>query len=215
MHVRINAYDFVIFELIQKYLKMKKNTLVLFVVGFLITSCGKSNEEKLFTEFKSKELQTSLKTTPDELNFKIESIEEVKEIKASDSIKYLHDKLVEVFKTEEKEKDTLTYDFAIKEVDKLINATQELILLRAKAGRSYENYESKEQRDELIKQKVYLGAWKQESENYSKNKKEVLAKEYKVKYVIDNPLLKIKQNISSQIFSNKDNTKIIKEIINQ
>ncbi|OCB76146.1 hypothetical protein [Flavobacterium crassostreae] len=194
---------------------MKKKTLAVFVVGFLIVSCGKSNEEKLFTEFKSKELQTSLKTTPEELNFKIELIEEVKEIKASDSIKYLHDKLVEVFKPEENEKDTLTYDFAIKEVDKLITLTQELILLRAKAGRSYENYESKEQRNELIKQKVYLESWKRESENYSKNSKEILAKEYAVKYFIDNPLLKVKQNISSKVFSNKDNTKIVKEIINQ
>jgi hypothetical protein len=189
-----------------------KRTSILFLFSLAIISCGKNKEEKMFTEFKAKELQEALKTTPEELNFKIESITKTKEIKASDSIKYLHSKLLETYKGAEEEKNIITYDYAIKQIDTLITSIQELISLNTQAGKSYENYDFKDERDNWIKKKTNLEAWKNETEEYSKNKNKILSVEYTVKYAIDNPLLKIKQNFTSQIYSNRENAKIINEI---
>lgn len=192
---------------------MKKILLLAFLT-LVIASCGKSKEESMFSDFKALEIKDALKTTPEELNFNIESIEKVKDIKASDSIIYLHNKLLETYKATDEENKKLTFDYAIKQIDTIISSTQELILLRIKGGRDYENYESKNQRDEYIEKKVYLESWKMQTDRYSKNKDEVLSTEYKVMYTIDNPILKIKQNFTSQIYSNKENTKIIREIKN-
>ena len=192
---------------------MKKITL-LAALCLTIISCNKSNEEKMFIDFKTAEIQKTLKTTPNELNFKIESIEKVKVIKASDSIQFLKKKLSEIYQaTGEEEK--LTYDYAIKQVDTLISSVQGLIELRVKGGRSYENYEDIEFRNKWIQKKSELEYWKARYDNYSKNKDKILSTEFKVNYTINNPILKINQNFISQIYSDNDNKKIIKEIKNE
>lgn len=189
---------------------MKKIVLVA-LLSFCV-SCNDSQEEEIFKEFKSKQIKDTFSTTADELNFKIVSIDKTRDILALDSIKIIRDSLHEYFKTADKEKDTLTFDYAIKEYDNLINITQELILLRIKGGREYENYESKEKRNEFIKHKVILESLKNSHDQYSKNKKELLSTEYKVKYSIENPVLKVNQTFESKIYSDRKNSKIIQEV---
>ena len=168
----------------------------------------------MFADFKTVEIQKTLKTTPEELNFEIESNIKVKDIKASDSIQYLKKKLSEIYKaTGEEEK--LTFDYAIKQADTLISSVQDLIELRIQAGKSYENYEDLEFRNKWIEKKSELEYWKSRYDSYTKNKDKILSAEYKVKYMIDNPLLKIKQNFVSKIYSDQENTKIIQEIKNE
>lgn len=191
-----------------------KKIVISSIVYLTIISCSKSNEEKIFTDFKTAEIQKTLKTTPKELNFEIESIAKVKVIKALDSTNYLHKQLIKgYYGANIIGGDTLSYNYVIKEIEKTIALTQEIIILRAKTGRS--NDQDREYRDEMSKQKVFFEVLRAKSEKYSKNKNEVLSTEYQVKYSIDNPFLKIKQKLNSQIYSNKENTKIIREIKNK
>lgn len=188
-----------------------KKIVLLSLLGFCV-SCNDSKEEEIFKEFKTKQIKKTFSTTADELSFKVLSIDKTKDILAVDSIKIIRDSLHQYVKTADKEKDTLTFDYAIKEYDNLINITQELILLRIKGGRAYENYESKEQRNEYIKHKVNLESLKTLNDEYSKNKNEILSTEYKVKYSIQNPILKVNQTFESKIYSDRKNSKIIQEV---
>ena len=199
---------------ILNYKWIMKKYLLFSILCLLIVSCSKSKEEQMFTDFMTAETQKIFKTTPKELNFKIESIVKIKNIKASDSINYWHNQLIKAFPVSKAEQDTLSYDYAIMQIEKSIALTQEIILLRAKAGRSFENYKDREYRNEMSKQKVSLEVLRSENEKYSQNKNEILSTEYTVKYSINNPLLKIQQNFVSRIYSNKENSKIIKEVKN-
>ncbi|WCM42703.1 hypothetical protein MG290_03215 [Flavobacterium sp. CBA20B-1] len=189
---------------------MKK--IVLLSLFGICLSCNDSQEKEIFKEFKAKQIKEKFSTTPDELNFEILSIEKTKDIIAKDSIKIIRDSLHEYIKSADKVKDTLTFEYAIKEYENLINITQEIILLRIRSGREYENYEDEEQRNTFIKNKVNLEALKSLNDEYLKNINEVLSTEYKAKYSIQNPVLKVKQTFDSKIYSDRKKSKIILEV---
>ncbi|RTY88104.1 hypothetical protein [Flavobacterium sp. RSP15] len=172
----------------------------------------KSNEEQMLYDYKSKSIKQLFSTSLEELDFEINSIEKIGGVKSSDSIKILKDKLVLAWLGKDAvltEKDTLTFNYVIKELNKLTNTYQEIILGNIRNDEEYKNYEYKEKRNENIKISVYAGAWKSKFDLYSKNPDSIISTKYKVSYSLTNPLLKIKQTHDEIYFTNADQTKFI------
>lgn len=188
---------------------MKKLALLLGI--FLAASCGKSKEEKMLYEYQ-KAKATSINFNIDDLDFNIKSLDKLNDIKAKDSMAFFQNKLVEYYKTTDKEKEAISFEYVISQLDTLINSYQELILLRAKAGKSYLNFEDKENRNKFIKEKVYVENWKEQYDKYKKNPEVVLSSKYKANYTILNPIMNnAKQTFEKFFFTNSNQTQFIGE----
>lgn len=191
---------------------MKK--IILFVVVLTFLSCGKSNEEQMLYDYNSKNVKEMFKTNLEELKFKINSIEKIGEVKASDSINIFKNELAKCWFGEkyiQKERDTLSYDYVIKEIKKLNDTYQEIILNNIKLDEEYSNYEYTEKRNKGIEALVNVESWKNEANSYSKKPNEVLSVKYKASYSLINPVLKIKQDFDKIYYTNSKKTKFIKE----
>ncbi|WP_271335285.1 hypothetical protein [Flavobacterium azizsancarii] len=188
---------------------MKKITLLLGI--FLIASCSKSKEEKMLYEYQ-KAKATSINFNINDLDFNIKSLDKLNDVKAKDSMAFFKNKLIEYYKTTDKEKETVSFEYVINQLDTLINSYQKLILLRAKGGRSYLNYEDKENRNKFIKEKVYVESWKEQYDKYSKNPEVILSSKYKANYTILNPVMNnAKQTFEKFFFTNSSQTKFVEE----
>ncbi|MDA6069479.1 hypothetical protein NJT12_07605 [Flavobacterium sp. AC] len=195
--------------MINYYSQMKKITLLLGI--FLIASCSKSKEEKMLYEYQ-KAKATSINFNINDLDFNIKSLDKLNDVKAKDSMAFFKNKLIEYYKTTDKEKETVSFEYVINQLDTLINSYQKLILLRAKGGRSYLNYEDKENRNKFIKEKVYVESWKEQYDKYSKNPEVILSSKYKANYTILNPVMNnAKQTFEKFFFTNSSQTKFVEE----
>ncbi|MFH6957760.1 hypothetical protein ACHRV1_10155 [Flavobacterium aquidurense] len=195
--------------MIKYYHQMTKITLLLGIL--LIASCGKSKEEKMLYEYQKAKAR-SINFNIDDLNFNIKSLDKLNDIKAKDSMAFFQNKLVEYYKTTDKEKEAISFEYVISQLDTLINSYQELILLRAKAGKSYLNYDDKENRNKFIKEKVYVENWKEQYDKYKKNPEVVLSSKYKANYTILNPVMNnAKQTFEKFFFTNSSQTQFIGE----
>jgi hypothetical protein len=189
---------------------MKKITLLL-IATTLILSCTKNKEEQILYEYQKQKL-ANINFNINDLDFNIESLTKINEIKSKDSMAFFKNKLITYYKTSDKEKETITFDYVIKQLDTLINSYQELILLRAKAGNSYLNYEDKESRNKFIEEKVHVESWKAQYNEYNKNPELILSTKYQAKYTILNPLMgNAKQTFEKYFYTNANQTKFIKE----
>lgn len=195
--------------MIKYYHQMTKITLLLGIL--LIASCGKSKEEKMLYDYQKEKIR-SINFNIDDLDFNIKSLDKLNDIKAKDSMAFFQNKLVEYYKTTDKEKEAISFEYVISQLDTLINSYQELILLRAKAGKSYLNYEDKENRNKFIKEKVYVENWKEQYDKYKKNPEVVLSSKYKANYTILNPVMNnAKQTFEKFFFTNSSQTQFIGE----
>ncbi|OXA66842.1 hypothetical protein B0A67_22925 [Flavobacterium aquidurense] len=195
--------------MIKYYHQMTKITLLLGIL--LIASCGKSKEEKMLYDYQKAKAR-SINFNIDDLDFNIKSLDKLNDIKAKDSMAFFQNKLVEYYKTTDKEKEAISFEYVISQLDTLINSYQELILLRAKAGKSYLNYDDKENRNKFIKEKVYVENWKEQYDKYKKNPEVVLSSKYKANYTILNPVMNnAKQTFEKFFFTNSSQTQFIGE----
>ncbi|PKB15204.1 hypothetical protein [Flavobacterium sp. 5] len=189
---------------------MKKISTLL-ICSLITISCSKNKEEEMLHEYQ-KEKVTKINFNIDDLDFDIKSLTKLNDIKAKDSMTYFKNKLTDYYKVANSEKDTLSFNYVITELDNLANSYQELILLRAKAGKSYLNYEDKENRNKAIKEKVYVESWKDQYEKYEKQPELVLSTKYKANYTILNPMLNnAKQTFEKYFYTNSNQTKFIIE----
>lgn len=204
-------------NIINLILKKMKNILFLLLI-VLTVSCGKSKQEQMLYDYQSKGVKDLFNTNLEELDFKINSVEKIGEIKASDSIKIYKDKLVTLWfgrASVQNEKDTLKYEYVITELDTLINAYQGLILSHIKSNQAYLNYDLKEKRNNSIKEKVYVESWKSQSDFYNKKPDSILSTKYKANYSITNPVLKLKQSFDKIYYTDAGQTKFIHEEIDK
>lgn len=191
---------------------MKKS--IVFLMSLIFISCGKSKEEQMLYDYQEKGVKKIFKTNLEELDFKINSIEKQEDITAKDSINYFKNELCKIWLGEnakQSEKDTLSYNYVISKLDELVDGYQELIILNAKAGKSYKNYENKKERNKYIDASVNVKSLKSKSDIYSQNAESVLSTKYKVNYSILNPVLKLTQTFDKLYYTDASQTKFIKE----
>lgn len=189
---------------------MKKISTLL-ICAIITMSCSKNKEEQMLYDYQKEKL-SQLNFNIEDLDFDIKSVSKTNDITSKDSMAYFKNKLTDYYVVPNNQKDTLSFDFVINDLDNLVNSYQELILLRAKGGNSYLNYEDKEKRNQAIKEKVYVESWKSEYEKYEKNPEKVLSVKYKANYTILNPLLNnAKQTFEKYFYTNLDQTKFIVE----
>ncbi|WP_145993543.1 hypothetical protein [Tenacibaculum dicentrarchi] len=191
---------------------MKKITLLLLTI--MTISCGNNKEEQMLYDYQSKGIKKMFNTNLKELDFKINSVEKVLDIKSSDSLIFFKNKLSILWlgkNADQKKKDTLTFEYVIKELDTLVNTYQSIIISNIRLGNKYKNYEYKEKRNKYIDSKVNAESWKRKSELYSKNPDSILSNKYKANYSITNPILKVKQTFDKFYYTNATQTKFIFE----
>lgn len=189
---------------------MKKIVFIFLIV--LTFSCGNSKEKQMLYDFQSASIKQLFSTSLEELDFKINSIEKIGEVTSSDSIKILKEEL-DLFwlgkNATQKEKDTLSYEYVSKELNKKTDAYQKIIVNNLYLGEGYKNDKYQEKMDKNIEASVYADYWKIKSDLYSKNPDSVLCIKYKASYSLTNPLLKIKQTQNSIYYTNASQTKFI------
>jgi len=191
-------------------------TITLFLLTILTISCGNNKEEQMLYDFQSNNIKEILNTDLKELDFKINSIEKIGEIKSSDSLLFLKNKLALLWfgdDATEKEKDTLSYDFVIKELDSSINYYNSIILSGIKVGNEFMNYdEYKDKRDNATDAKYKTMMWKYKAIFYSEKPDSILSVKYKANYSIMNPMLNVKQTFDKIYYTDASRMKFIKEV---
>lgn len=192
-----------------------KKLLLISITTLLLTSCGKSKEEQMLYDYQANNAKEGLNMNVEDLNLEIEEVKKVKEIKASDSIKFYKDKLSVLWNGDdasEKERDTLSYDFVITQLDTLKSRYQQMIILNIKADKAYENYEWESKRDNAIDAYVDAASWKSVNDAYLKDPDSILSIKYKASYSINNPMLNnAKQSFSKFYYTDASNEEFIKE----
>jgi len=190
-----------------------KRILVLLVI-ILTISCGKNKESQMLYDYHSKTIKQMYSTNLEELDFEVNSIEKIGEVKISDSIKILKDKLVGLWLGDDatkEEKDTISFDYVIKELNNLTNTYQQIILTNIKLDEDYKNYEYEQKRDKNILTSVYAEDLKRKYDLFSKKRDSMLSVKYKASYSLTNPLLRIKQTHNNIYYTNADQTKFIND----
>jgi hypothetical protein len=189
---------------------MKKVSFLLLIA--LTFSCGKDKGSQMLYDYNSDIIKEMFSTNLEELDFKVNSIEKIGEIKSSDSIKILKEKLVLTWFGEDatqKEKDTLSFEFVTNKLESLTDKYQEIILSNISLDEDYKNYEYTEKRDKNILLTVNIRSWKNKFDSYSKKPDSILSVKYNATYSLTNPLLKIKQTHNNIYYTNAEQTKFI------
>ncbi len=205
---------------------MKKITLLL-LVGKLLISCGKSKGEQMLFDYQQKNVKT-LNFDLANLDFKINKVEKVNDITATDSMKYLKLELAKYWTTnpEKSLADTLSFEH-VKSVlekniayqDTLHKLHQEAVITAIKVNNYSYELESKRKRDEAIDRmfdfKETLSEVEKIEARYnelSKNPESVLSVKYKANYSLNNPMLgNTKQTFDKVFYTNAAQTAFIKE----
>lgn len=205
---------------------MKRNILLLLVATLMI-SCGKNKSEQMLYDYQQKNVK-SLNFDLADLDFNIQHVEKVKDITATDSLKYIKKELAEYWKKNPKQSlvDTLSFKYVKDVLNESITQNDTLYKLYQKAtltairidDYSYE-LESKRKRDkamdDMFSYKKTL-AEVEKLENYynklSENPDSILSTKYEANYSLKNPMLgNTKQTFDKKFYTNASQTKFIKE----
>ncbi len=204
---------------------MKKVTLLL-IGTILIVSCGKNKEEQMLYDFQQKNAKV-LNFDLDDLDFRIISIEKVADIKSSDSMKVLKQKLAEYWMKKPKQTliDTISFKYVKDVLDKLITQQdtlykgyQELVMSAIRRGDISSEYKYKRERKKIMKEKLSNQKTLVEIENLEKlytqlavNPDSIIASKFKAKYSQKNPLLgNAKQTFEKIFYTNSQQTEFVK-----
>lgn len=191
---------------------MKK--AIIFLMSLIFISCGRNKEEQMLYDYQAIGVKKIFNTSLEELDFKINSIEEKGVVTSKDSISYFKNKLIKLWlgqDAKQSEIDTLSYDYVISKLDKTAKTYQEIIVLNIKAGKKYKNYDNKKKRDQYIDATSDVKNWKSLSDIYSLNTDSILSVKYAVNYSTVNPVMKVKQTFTKTYFTDANQTKFIHE----
>ncbi len=207
-------------------IKMKKIT-VLILGTLLIVSCGKSKETKMLYEYQQAYFGV---LNADDLDLKVQSMEKIGDIKASDSMKVLKRELGEYWAkdTDQSITDTLSFKYVKDLLNETIVDKDTMSRLYQKAmisgmeikNPAYER-EAERKRDEAIDEKVFyqetlLNVESLESKfnSLAKNPNSILSSKYRATYTLNNPRLENKiQTYNKVFYTDGFHTKFVKEEI--
>jgi hypothetical protein len=204
---------------------MKKITLLL-IGTFLIVSCGKNKEEQMLYDYQQKNAK-SLNFELEDLDFKIDKVEKVADIKASDSLKVLKEKLAEFWSKNPEQSliDTLSFNYvkdvlnkSITQQDTLSKSYQELVLSAIRRNDISSEYSYKRERDKAMDEKLSNQKTLVEIKSLEKyynmlaNKPDsILSSKFTAKYSQNNPLLgNTKQTFEKTFYTNSKQTEFMK-----
>ncbi len=192
---------------------MKKSILISIIAILLLsTSCGKNKEEKMLYNYVQRPITELFHTDISELDFKINHIEKIGVVTASDSMKILKDELaIKTFGKDftQENLDTLTYNYTINLLESLISSIEETISYNNRNGQEYENYEEENKKKAYEKELVKTKNNKIKYEIYSKNPKTILVTKYQASYSMTNPVLKIKQTFNKVFYTNEKGDRFV------
>ena len=209
-----------------KHFKMKKFSLLL-IGAIIMVSCGKNKGEQMLYDYQQKNV-SALNFDLKDLDFKIQKVERLGDITASDSMKLVKSEFAEHWTNnlEQSIIDTLSFEYvknvlntSIAQKDTLQNLYQEAVLLAIKIDDYSYELESKRKRDIAINEKYSYKELLSKIENLetrynelSKNPETLLSTKYKASYSLKNPMLSnVKQTFNKVFYTNIDQTEFIKE----
>ena len=190
-----------------------QNLLFISVLLLICNACSSADKQQTFLKFKTQELQQKHGKSAEELNFHLESIEKIREITAADSIQYFDNQLIKLYKSKNKNSQIISFEDAIIQLESQIIEIQESIIIRIQQDRRSKIYDLEQQKDQLLTDKQTLENWKSQRDNYSKDSDEVLSVEYSVVFSYKNPLSNQQQNYRSLIYTDSEETRIIREVV--
>lgn len=209
---------------------MKK--IILLLIGtFLMVSCGKNKEEQMLYDYQQKNAK-SLNFDLDDLDFKIDKVEKVADITASDSLKILKEELAGILVENPKQSliDTLSFKYvkdatneAIADYESIIKNYQEAVISASTRGDLLSKYKYEDERNKAIRDKVdvlsklFRVEW---LENYynllAVNPDSILTSKFTAKYSQNNPLLgNTKQTFEKTFYTNSEQTEFVKSESNE
>jgi hypothetical protein len=205
---------------------MKKYILLL-LVATLIVSCGKNKREQMLYDYQQQNVK-SLNFDLADLDFKIQKIEKVSDIKVADSLKHLKKEFSEYWEKDAEQSlvDTLSFTYvksvlneAIAHQDTLYKLYQESVLTAIRLDDYSYRLESKRKRDKAIDEmtsyRKTLGKVESIEKYYNKLSEKpdsILSSKYKAKYSLNNPIMgNAKQTFDKIFYTNASQTEFIKE----
>lgn len=205
---------------------MKKITLLLIGAIFVI-SCGKNKGEQMLYDYQQKNV-SALNFDLNDLDFKVQKIEKVKDITAADSIGNLKQELAEYWtkNPEPSLVDTLSFEYvknvlneSITQKDTLYKLYQEAVLTAIRIDDFSHKLESKRKRDEAMDEMFSyketlseVEALEKYSDKLSKRPDSILSTKYTATYSLKNPMLgNTKQTFNKYFYTNANQTEFIKE----
>lgn len=209
---------------------MKKITLLL-IGTLLIVSCVKNKEEQMLYDYQQKNAK-SLNFDLEDLNFEIDKVEKIADIKASDSLKVLKEKLAEYWRKNPEQSliDTLSFEY-VKDVlnksialqDTLYESYHELVLSAIRRSDILSKYRYTRERDKAMDEMVSYNKTLSEVETlenyYNKladKPDSILSTKFIAKYSQNNPLLgNTKQTFEKTFYTNSEQTEFVKSESNE
>jgi len=209
---------------------MKKITLLL-IGTLLIVSCGKNKEEQMLYDYQQKNAK-SLNFDLEDLNFKIDKVEKVADIKASDSLKVLKEKLAEYWTKNPEQSliDTLSFEYvkdvlnkSITQQDTLYKSYQELVLSAIRRSDISSEYSYKRERDKAMDEKlsnqktlIEIKSLEKYYNQLADKPDSILSTKFTAKYSQNNPLLNnTKQTFEKTFYTNSEQTEFVKSESNE
>jgi hypothetical protein len=205
---------------------MKKFTVFLIGASIMV-SCGRNNAEQMLYDYQQKNI-SALNFDLEDLDFKIQKVEKLSDITASDSMKHLKFELAENWTNNPEQTlvDTLSFDFVRNSLNGIINEKKTLenlyfeTLLTAIKSRNYSlEFESENKLNKTVEElkgyKETLSKIEQLENRYNEFSKSpvlILSTKYRAQYSLKNPLLgNAKQTFDKVFYSNREQTQFIIE----
>ncbi|PZW37629.1 hypothetical protein LX95_02865 [Mesonia algae] len=209
---------------------MRKITLLLIGVTFLV-SCGNNKEEQMLYDYQQKNAK-SLNFDLEDLNFEIDKVEKVADIKASDSLKVLKVKLAEYWTKNPEQSliDTLNFEYvknvlnkSITQQDTLYKSYQELVLSAIRRNDISSQYRYKRERDNAMDEKlsnqktlIEIESLEEYYNQLADKPDSILSTKFTAKYSQNNPLLgNTKQTFEKTFYTNSEQTEFVKTESNE
>lgn len=200
---------------------------ILFLITCALISCGKNKEEKMLYDYQQKNVK-SLNFDLKDLDFKIQKINKVADIRAADSAKYFKRQFAEYWEKNPDSTliDTLSFKFVknlldgrIVQQDTLAKLYQQGVLVAIKVGNYSYELESKRKRDKAIDEKHSLKETlskieeiEQKHNEFAKKPDSIISAKYRANYTMKNPLMSdIKQTFDKYFYTDGAQSKLIKE----
>ena len=204
---------------------MKKITLLLIGTVFMV-SCGKNKEEQMLYDYQQKNAKV-LNFDLKDLNFKIQKIEKVADINASDTLKVLKRELATYWTKNPEQSliDTLSFKYvkdilnkSITQQDTLYKSYQELVLSAIRRNAFSDKLRYKRERDNAMDEKlsnekrlIKIKSLEKYYNQLSENQDSILSSKYKATYSQNNPMLgNTKQTFDKIFYTNSAQTEFIK-----
>lgn len=179
---------------------------------FICNACSNDDKQQIFVNYKTQELQEKHGKSAEELNFQLESVEKIRKIIAADSVQYFDNQLVKLYKSKNKNSQIISFEDAITQLESQIIEIQESIIVRIQHDRRSHIYDLEQQKDQLLTDKQTLENWKSQRDNYSKDSDQVLSVEYSIVFSYKDPISNQQQICRSLIYTDSEETRIIREV---